>query len=592
MHPLRVESVAWLAERKDVLSGFFALLSVFAWLRVLRPVHSRWSRAVAYLVSLLLFTAALLVKSSVAPLPAVLLLLDVWPLRRLPLSPAISALRSSVFRIAEKLPFFVPAAVSSTLSAVAHANSGVLRDAPLVVRLASAPLHAAFYLVKTILPFRLSPLYLDIPVTVLRVLAALLILACLTAGAVHLRRRAPALLLGLLVFCTFLFPVSGIVRFGIQSIADRFTYLPAIGLSIALTAVPAPSSPSRRRLAVLALLAWLALCSAVILHLLPTWRNPDTLNDRVLACNPGQPRVLVSKAIRLLDAGHLQEALPLAASAGQSWDPYSFVNARILHAIILQELGRPADALPVLLDIPRGVMNPARLCAIDWELARVHFALGRFDEALAEANRALGEMAPEDAPAARPPLLLLARAAAHRAGHPSEALSHARFFPPYATRTGISDSDLLPFHLYEWANRHRTAAAPFFRGLLDSGPDLAIANNLVWGLATAVRSPIPAGEILDAATRLAAGVPSNPGILDTLAAAQARAGHFDAAQTTLRRAIALLADIPPSPARTRFEDRLVARLDLYGRNLPCSEEGFSLWYSALCGETAKSTPAP
>ena len=583
-HPLRVESVAWIAERKDVLSGFFALLSVFAWLRFLRLSSSRLARSVAYGLSLLLFASALLVKSSTAPLPAVLLLLDVWPLRRIPFSSLSSALCAAARHIAEKIPFFALALASFALSTAAHVGKGALHSESLALRLGSVPVHAAFYLVKTALPLRLHPLYSNLPVTLPRLFLAIVFLAFLAVSAVRLRRRVPAFPLGLLVFFVFLVPVSGIVRFGIQSIADRFTYLPALGISVALAAIPLPGSPSRRRLLSILLLVLLAAFSAVTLRLLPAWRDHDTINARVLACQPSHPIVLADKASRLFHAGRLEEALPLAAAACQSFDPYSGVNARILHATLLQELGRPADAVPVLQSLPREAVNPSWLWPVDWELARVHYALERFEDACDDASRAIAEMLGEEHARRRPFLHLLAMAAAHRAGRPSEALDHARAFPAYAAKTSLSDADLLPFYLHEWIDHHRTLAAPFFRFLLASGDNPALVNNVVWGLATADRSPIPPGEILAAAVRLAQNLPApDPGILDTLAAAQARAGRYFDAQASILQALALLDAAPPSSFLDIFAAQLRQRLDLYRKETPYSENAFARWLAASFG---------
>jgi tetratricopeptide (TPR) repeat protein len=614
IHPLRVESVAWIAERKDVLSAFFAFLSLFAWLWFLRTEGRPASvRVFRYLLALALFAAALLVKSSVSPFPGLLVVLDFWPLRRIPRHPAF---RDVLHLAAEKLPFFALGIVASALAAAAHADFGVLRDVPLPLRLASVPVDTAFYLLKTILPFRLSPLYLDLPLSPPVIVASLSLLAGLAVVAVRLRRRCPVLAFGILVFALFLFPVSGIVRFGVQSIADRFTYLPALGLSVVLLAafpgngvlagrsppssgtmphtapdgIPRPKCGSAN-LGITAASVVLAILSVLTLRLLPVWHDPDSFSDRVLLCNPRQPRMLVAKAKRLFAAGSPSEALPLASTACTVPDPYAFIEAHLLLAGIFQELDRPGEALSVLESIPRNAIHPARLALVDWELARASLALGEPEQALAFAERALASL-PSGMDGQRPFLHLLAMAAAHLANRPEEALAHARAFPPYARKTALADIDLLPFHLHEWKEQHRVASAPFFRSLLLSSTAPSLSNNILWGLATSGRSPISPSEILDAATHLAADIPDNPGILDTLAAAQARAGHFEEAQVTLRRAIALLSGTAPSPARDRFEDRLVARLDLYGRHLPCSEEGFALWFAALCGETANPNPAP
>lgn len=570
IHPLRVESVAWITERKDVLSGFFALLSALVWLRGRHPARC--------VLSLAFFAAALLSKVSVAPLPAVLLMLEVWPLRRISLRTPSAFFQSATRRILLLLPFFALSAVAAYLASAAHGHLGAIRDVPLFARCLSVPVHACFYLIKTLFPLRLSPLYPDLSPTIFRVLPSLILLGILAFGAVRLRHRAPAVLLGLLVFAVFFFPSSGIVRFGIQSIADRFTYLPALGLSVALSSLPLAS----RRFARALLPAILALLAFATLRLLPVWRNPDTFRARILHCNPNQPHALVGEAHRLLEANRLHEALPFAAKACAQRD--FTVQSPLALALVLQELDRPAEALRALETTPRDIIPPYQAFYLDWELSRVFFALGRFDDALSAATDALRRLPPEEA-AQRPFLHLLAMAAAHRANRPADALAHARAFPAYASKTSVSDADLLPFFLYEWMTQHRAASVPFFRPLFAPGADPDLANNLLWGVATSVRSPFPPSEILDAADRLVQSSPApNPGLLDTLAAAQARAGRFPEAEASLGKALSLLENMPSSPALDRHAANFRRRLDLYRHGIPYTEDAFSRWLAQAYGQ--------
>lgn len=586
IHPLRVESVAWVTERKDVLSAFFALLATLAWLRCRCPARPA-ARATFFALALLLHAAALLVKVSVAPLPAVWLLLEVWPLGRIDRSSLREAVRTAALRAVALLPFFVLSLAAAALASAAHGDMGAIRAVPLSSRMASVPVHAAFYLLKTVLPLRLSPLYPDLALTIPRILGALGLLGALAAAAFRLRRTVPAMALGLLVFAVFLLPASGIVRFGIQSIADRFTYLPALGLSTALLGLLDAHRPrAPKPLCILhgALCILLAALAVLTLRLVPVWNDAVTFNDRVLRFNPTQPHALVSKADRLLEDGNPEAALPFAAEACAQRD--FTLQAPLVLALVLQELDRPADALRALETTPRQATPPRQLFLLDWELARVRFALGQYDAALADATRALASLPPEMA-GQRPFLHLLAMAAAHHAGRPDEALAHARAFPAYARKASIADDDLLPFHLFEWTIQHRTAHAAFFRALLaealDSDPGLA--NNLLWGFATARRSPIPAAEILDAARRLVRGdAAGNPGYLDTLAAAQARAGNYAEAQATARRALDALRGLPASPDIDRFAGKLRRRLDLYRTGTPYTENAFSRWMANAWGE--------
>ena len=592
IHPLRVESVAWVTERKDVLSAFFALLSAIVWLQDNRsaPPLARMAR---FLLSLLFFATALLTKVSVAPLPAALFFLECWPLRRISLDSLSGFCRSAPRRLPILLPFFVLSAIAAFLASAAHGHLGAIRDIPLSARCLSVPVHAAFYLFKTILPIRLSPLYPDLVLSVPRVLLSILLLGTLGLLAFRLRHRTPALSVGLLVFAVFFFPSSGIVRFGIQSIADRFTYLPALGLSIALSSLPLaiPASIKSDRVARCLPFAVLALLAVATLRLLPSWRDPDSFRARILRFNPNQPHALAGEACRLLEANRLREALPFAAKACAQRD--FTVQSPLALALVLQELGRPEEALRALETTPRAIVPPYQLFLLDWETARVFFSLGRFDDALAAADAALCHIPTEEAPQ-RPFLHLLAMAAAHRAGHPDKALAHARAFPAYASKTSVSDADLLPFFLYEWMTQHRVAAVPFFRPLIAPGADPDLANNLLWGFATSARSPFPPSEILDAAARLVQSAPApNPGLLDTLAAAQARANRFPEAVATLEHAIAIIESM--SSSRNRLSTKFRQRLDLYRHGIPYTEDAFSRWLAQAYGQglqTSSKVSAP
>jgi tetratricopeptide (TPR) repeat protein len=237
VHPLHVESVAWISERKDVLSGLFFLLTLGAWLRyVRRPAAGR------YLLALLAFALGLLAKPMLITLPFVLLLLDVWPLGRLPLAamPAASerterrrALRALLL---EKLPFVVLAvAVSAVALYTQRGAMASLAALPLRRRAANALVSYVVYLGKSLWPSRLAVIYpLPPSIPLWKAALAAALLAALTALALARLRRAPWLAVGWLWFAGMLAPVSGLVQVGRQAMADRYTYLPSIGLFIAV----------------------------------------------------------------------------------------------------------------------------------------------------------------------------------------------------------------------------------------------------------------------------------------------------------------------------------------------------------------------
>ena len=234
VHPLRVESVAWVTERRDLLSGFFYLLTLLAFLRSCeRSERSRWP----YWLSVALFGCALLSKSMAVSLPAVLLILEVYPLRRL--GGSIGWWTKPARRIyLEKVPFVVLAGVASAVAfkgqAVVH-NMTPLTLLPMSHRLAVSAYGLAFYLLKTIVPSSLSPLY-ELPFTMnpgeMRFILSYAAVLALTAIALALRHRVPGMAAAWLAYVVCLLPVLGIFQNGPQIAADRYTYLAGLGWAI------------------------------------------------------------------------------------------------------------------------------------------------------------------------------------------------------------------------------------------------------------------------------------------------------------------------------------------------------------------------
>ena len=221
VHPLRAESVAWVSERKDVLSGTFFVLTLAAYQAyVSRP--SRW-RYVAVLLALAL---GLMSKPMLVTVPVVLLLLDYWPLARWTRATAAVLIR-------EKLPLLALALVSIPLTLVAQRDAIQPLDAlPLHDRLANAAQAYVAYLGDLIVPVGLVVFRPRGPLDVWTTALALGLLGVMTAAAVHLRRTRPYVLVGWAWYVVMLAPTIGIVQVGIQARADRYTYLPQIGLAL------------------------------------------------------------------------------------------------------------------------------------------------------------------------------------------------------------------------------------------------------------------------------------------------------------------------------------------------------------------------
>jgi Flp pilus assembly protein TadD len=253
VHPLRVESVAWVAERKDVLSGFFGLLALIFYTRYVQKAESRKQKAEtggripssilhppsspAYCLSLGCFALGLLSKPMLVTWPFVLLLLDWWPLNRIPdFRFPISDLKRL---LAEKIPFFVLAAVLSCVTFVVQKQGGSVVESetlPLGARAGNALVSYCRYLGKLFWPTDLAVFYPHPGYwPPAQVLLAGLLLAVISALFFVQRRRHPFLLMGWLWFCGMLVPMIGLVQTGQQSMADRHTYIPSLGVLILTT---------------------------------------------------------------------------------------------------------------------------------------------------------------------------------------------------------------------------------------------------------------------------------------------------------------------------------------------------------------------
>jgi Tfp pilus assembly protein PilF len=243
VHPLHVESVAWVAERKDVLSGFFWILTMGAYAHYVNVPTLR-----RYLLVLGSFVLGLLSKPMIVTLPFVLLLLDYWPLRRFTgaqtafdrwCARAPASLRTPGARLAaEKVPLVVLSAAAGALTYVAEQQVGAVQSMASYsfgVRLANAIVSYALYIWKTIWPVDLAVLYPHIGMPPLWLaLASAVLLVAVTGVAWHLRTRAPYLAVGWFWYLGTLVPVIGLVQIGTHAMADRYTYIPLLGLFIAL----------------------------------------------------------------------------------------------------------------------------------------------------------------------------------------------------------------------------------------------------------------------------------------------------------------------------------------------------------------------
>ena len=286
LHPLHVESVAWISERKDVLSTFFGLLAMLAYHRyTLAPALGR------YLVVTIFFLFALAAKPMLVTLPMVLLLIDYWPLGRLGAAPSVG---KSVRLVVEKVPLLALTAASCIVTYQAQLASGAVKNFerfPLDLRLANALVSYLSYLGKIFWPSGLSAFYpLPVRIAAGKATAAGLVLVVISLAALQGSRRHPYAAVGWLWFLGTLVPVIGLVQVGGQAMADRYTYFSAIGIFvlIAYGAEARCRRPKARTfLAALSLLALVGL-SLVTARQVHFWQGSLSLYQRMIDTTQGR----------------------------------------------------------------------------------------------------------------------------------------------------------------------------------------------------------------------------------------------------------------------------------------------------------------
>lgn len=527
-HPLRVESVAWIAERKDVLSGFFFLAALWSYAGYAKIL--RWRRLG---LTFLLFALGLMSKGIVLTLPAVLLLLDVWPLQRARW-PWLGT-QGWGRLLLEKIPFATLSALSAALTVWAAKQSGAVittAAVPLDARISNALVSYLRYLGKWILPRDLAVFY-PFPEKPELALAgaALLLLAAISIVAFLRASKQGYLMTGWFWYLGVLVPVIGFVQAGAQAMADRFMYLPSLGLGVmvlwglydwvrsrgwtpALLPVPA---------AIAAILY-----SAGTLPQFKYWTDSITLFTQASTVTPANFFTEVSLGEAFLQAKrypeatqHLQRALEL--------DPKNFTAAANLGNVYFS-LEQFSDALKYY---QAGRQLQPDHPGLNWMLGRTYARLqqpGPAEEALRRSIRA----APDQAQAR----MDLAQVLAGQGRQPEAAqeLSQLIQEQPGAIEPRLQLALLLD------ASGRAAEAVTQYRELLRLNPDSPLVlNNLAWAFATHPDAGVRNGaEAVRLAERACALVQEREApFLGTLAAAYAEAGRFEDAVRTASRAIAV-----------------------------------------------------
>lgn len=378
VHPLHVESVAWVAERKDVLSAFLSLATIGAYIRyTMRP---GWSR---YLAVHLWFVVALLAKPMVVTVPLLLLLLDIWPLRRL------NRTRDGSLRrlVLEKLPMLIVACCIGVATVVIQEQVGAMPGLGTLAwseRLQNSVVGYGVYLGKVMWPIQLSPFYPMRSLSPFVVAGAIVLLVALSAMALKLRTGAPYVLVGWTWYLLSLAPVIGLLQAGEQALADRFVYMGIIGplVAVAWGALDAAERLhlSRRVLGGVALVI-IAAAAIVARQQVRVWSDSVTLWTHALRMDAANYRAYENLGQALRDSGRFKEAEASYRMALQaaplSWSGYRAVVHNSIGLTLLQA-GRQADSAA---EFEEAVARDPDFAEARVNLGNALASVERFDEA-------------------------------------------------------------------------------------------------------------------------------------------------------------------------------------------------------------------
>jgi tetratricopeptide (TPR) repeat protein len=515
IHPLRVESVAWVSERKDVLCAFFGILAILAYVAWVR----RGARG-AYVAALSLYAMSLLSKPMLVTLPFLLLLLDFWPLGRLDRGPSRRL-------FIEKVPFLALSAASCAVTLWAQASGGAIADwgLPFAARASNALVSCLAYLTQTFAPVSLSVLYPHPGrVNLTAAAGAAAVLLGVSAAALAAARRRPYFAVGWFWYLGMLVPVIGLVQVGWQARADRYTYLPSIGLAVAV--VWGLSDLAGRSAAGL----WLLRAAAVALvgclsfltwRQIGYWKDSATLYAHGLAVTQSNHILHIDLGIEEVRRGRLAEGIGHFEQAVAIQPGYWYGQLALGSA--LNRDGRPAEAIAHLETA-----------------ARLHPDSAETKAALAQAaEKVAGQL--------------------YAQGRTAEAAARLE----EAVRAAPDNSGLRYEHGRALAASNRNAEAKDeLRAAVRLSPDFRPALMLLAAMLATSSGATPAEgeEALQLAERLVSlGGNRDPNDLDLLAAAQAQTGRYAEAVETAQRAI-LLADAAGEPALSRV---IAGRLAFY-----------------------------
>jgi tetratricopeptide (TPR) repeat protein len=557
VHPLHVESVAWISERKDVLSGVFFMLTLAAYVR-----YARQPSAARYMMMTILFTLGLMSKPMLVTLPFVLLLLDFWPLGR-GRGMEISGERSEVRRersvvsgqwsvvsrrwsvvrglVVEKIPLFALSAASCLATLLVQRQAaGSIDQLPFAWRVNNAIVTCVAHIWQMLWPVKLAVFYPhpDNRLLLWQIFLALALLIAITVAVIALRQKRPYLITGWLWYLGMLVPVIGLVQVGEQARADRYTYLPQVGLYLALTWTIVDLSASWRRpreilgvaaATLITALTWRAWIQASY------WKNSETLWTHTLAVTSDNDVAHNNLGFIFLRRGELDEAISHFQTALniRANNPQTHYN--LGSALVHNNLG---NALVRKKLVDEAITHYEKAVELRPDYADGHYNLGsallqegRIDEAIAHWQKTLS-LQPNDAEAHT-----TLGDALLRKGEIGQAIAH------YETALEIAPRSILTLNNLAWA--------------LSTCPDASLRNG-----AKAI-------ELAQKADQLAGG--QNPIFIRTLAGAYAENGRFTDAIETAQRALQLTL----AQGNFALANKLEKDLDLYRTNSPLRHSGLT-----------------
>ncbi len=543
LHPLHVESVAWVSERKDVLSALFFLLTLGAYgFYVKRREGGQDGARSWYVATLGLFALGLTSKPMLVTLPCVLLLLDHWPLRRLPLGSWTEFRSTASALLWEKVPFFALSLASCGVTFVVQQQSGAVRSLEsftLGERLANAAVACTLYLQNTFWPAGLAFFYphpgrWPVPL----VLGALLLVLALSFVALRAARIQPFVTTGWFWFLGMLVPVIGLVQVGNQAFADRYTYLPLIGVFIVLawgaTALAERGRWPKSLLAVAAALPVLA-CLVLTRGQLRHWHDSEALFGRALAVTENNFVAHNGLGFALLEQRRWDEAV-VQFERALAIRP-EFAEALNNLGTALQEKGDMAGAI---LRFRRAVEAQPGFVPARYNLGTVLLEQGRTDEALVQLKEAV-RLRPDHAPAH----LNLGNALLSR-GRVDEAAAY--YLRVTELQPGWADAqDNLGNALVQQGREEESVAR--FRRALELDPGHANAHSNLAGVL------LRQGRLDEAVVHYRKAVESRPAdaeIQNNLGTALLQLGQAGEAEACFRRAIALASDFFPARGNLGF----------------------------------------